>query len=158
MIFQGQEFLQYGWFDAGKELDWGLANTEAGILELYRDLIHLRRNWFNNTRGLCGQNLNFHHVNNGDKVVAFHRWDQGGPGDDVVVLINMANRAYDGYSIGMPRSGLWRVRLNSDWNGYSPDFGSHHSLDTEAEAGGRDGLPFSARVGLGPYTAVILSQ
>jgi 1,4-alpha-glucan branching enzyme len=158
MIFQGQEFLQYGWFDASKELDWSLADSEAGIVNLYRDLMHLRRNWFNNTRGLRGQGLNFHHVNNTDKVIAFHRWDHGGAGDDVVVLINMANRAYDSYSIGMPRSGLWRVRLNSDWNGYSPDFGNHPSFDTEAGGGGQDGMPLSALVGLGPYSAVILSQ
>jgi 1,4-alpha-glucan branching enzyme len=79
MIFQGQEFLQYGWFDASKELDWGLATRESGILNLYRDLIHLRRNWFNNTRGLQGQSLNVHHVNNTDKAIAFHRWSQGGP-------------------------------------------------------------------------------
>lgn len=158
MIFQGQEFLQYGWFDASKELDWGLATRESGILNLYRDLIHLRRNWFNNTRGLQGQSLNVHHVNNTDKAIAFHRWSQGGPGDDVVVVLNMANRAYDSYVIGFPRQGLWRVRFNSDWVGYSPDFGNHASLDTWADAGPQDGMPFHARVGLGPYSAVILSQ
>ncbi|MGA7240350.1 MAG: alpha amylase C-terminal domain-containing protein [Bryobacteraceae bacterium] len=158
MIFQGQEFLQYGRFDASKELDWNLAGAESGILALYRDLIRHRRNWFNNTRGLCGQSLNFHHVNNTDKVIAFHRWDQGGPGDDVVVLINMANQSYDNYKIGMPRSGMWRVRFNSDWNGYSSDFRNHPSFDTQAMSGGRDGMPFSADVGLGCYSAVILSQ
>jgi 1,4-alpha-glucan branching enzyme len=158
MIFQGQEFLQYGWFDASKELDWSLATSEAGILNLYRDLIHLRRNWFNNTRGLQGQNLNFHHVNNTNKVIAFHRWDQGGAGDDVVVLVNMANQAYDSYSIGFPRQGMWRVRFNSDWNGYSSDFGNHQSLDTWANAGSRDGMPCSASVGLGAYSTVVLSQ
>jgi hypothetical protein len=32
-----------------------------------------------------------HNVNSttsGDKVVAFHRWDGGGPHDDLVILIN----------------------------------------------------------------------
>jgi 1,4-alpha-glucan branching enzyme len=158
MIFQGQEFLQYGWFDDGKELDWSLTASQNGILNLYRDLIHLRRNWFNNTRGLRGQNLKVHHVNNSDKVIAFHRWDQGGGGDDVVVVLSMANRAYDNYVIGFPRQGLWRVRLNSDWSGYSPDFGNHLSLDTWSDGGPQDGMPFHASVGLGPYSAVILSQ
>ena len=158
MIFQGQEFLQYGWFDASKELDWSLTATESGILNLYRDLIHLRRNWFNNTRGLQGQNLNVFHVNNLNKVIAFHRWDQGGAGDDVVVVLNMANQTYDSYVIGVPREGLWRVRFNSDWNGYSPDFKNHASLDTRSNAGGQDGMPFRASVGIGAYSAVILSQ
>jgi 1,4-alpha-glucan branching enzyme len=158
MIFQGQEFLQYGWFDASKELDWSLTTSESGILTLYRDLIHLRRNWFNNSRGLQGQNLHVHHVNNADKVIAFHRWDQGGAGDDVVVVLNMANRAYDSYAIGFPRPGMWRVRLNSDWVGYSPDFGNHAGTDTSSILGPQDDMPCHASVGLGPYSAVILSQ
>src|ERR1022692_10360 len=82
MIFQGQEFLQYGWFDDSKELDWSLTTSQSGIVNLYRDLIHLRRNWFNNTRGLVGNNVNVYHINNLDKVIGFHRWDQGGVGDD----------------------------------------------------------------------------
>jgi 1,4-alpha-glucan branching enzyme len=158
MIFQGQEFLQYGWFDASKQLDWSLATSESGILNLYRDLIHLRRNWFNNTRGLSGQNLNVHHVNNTDKAIAFHRWDQGGAGDDVVVILNLANRAYDSYVVGFPREGLWHVRFNSDWNGYSPDFGNQASLDPWSSAGSQDGMPCHASVGLGAYSVVILSQ
>jgi 1,4-alpha-glucan branching enzyme len=158
MIFQGQEFLQYGWFDDSKELDWTLTTSQSGILNLYRDLIHLRRNWFNNTCGLRGQNINVHHVNNSDKVIGFHRWDQGGAGDDVVVVLNMANRAYDNYFLGFPRQGMWRVRFNSDWNGYSPDFGNHASLDTWASAASQDGMSFGASLGLWPYTAVILSQ
>ena len=50
------------------------------------------------------------------------------------------------------------MRLNSDWAGYSPDFGNHPSYHTTAAAPGRDGLPCSGHVGVGPYTAVILSQ
>ena len=158
MIFQGQEFLQYGWFDASKELDWSLTVSQSGIVTLYRDLIRLRRNWFNNTRGLSGQNLNVHHVNDAGKVVAFHRWDQGGLGDDVVVILNMANRAYDSYVVGFPREGMWHVRFNSDWNGYSPDFGNHASFDTWSNAGSLDGMPCHASIGIGPYSGVILSQ
>jgi 1,4-alpha-glucan branching enzyme len=158
MIFQGQEFLQYGWFDASKELDWGLTVSQNGIVTLYRDLIRLRRNWFNNTRGLSGQNLNVHHVNDTSQVVAFHRWDQGGPGDDVVVILNMANRAYDSYVVGFPRAGMWYVRFNSDWNGYSPEFGNHASFDTWSNTGSQDGMPCYASIGIGPYSGVILSQ
>jgi 1,4-alpha-glucan branching enzyme len=125
---------------------------------LYRDLIRLRRNWFDTTQGLSGHPVNVHHVNDADKVVAFHRWDAGGPGDDVVVLANFADRAYDGYRIGLPRGGRWRVRFNSDWRGYSPAFTDHPSWDCEADAGGADGMAFSGSIGLGPYAAVILSQ
>src|SRR5208282_6126681 len=82
MLFMGQEFLENGWFhNDPQELDWSKAATYAGIVQLYRDLIHLRRNWFNNTRGLRGQHTNVFHVDNGAKVLAFHRWDEGGNGD-----------------------------------------------------------------------------
>jgi 1,4-alpha-glucan branching enzyme len=76
----------------------------------------------------------------------------------VVVVLNFANRAYDSYQIGMPREGRWTVRFNSDWRGYSPDFGDHPAFDTTATPDARDGMPCAAGIGLGPYTALILSQ
>ena len=158
MIFQGQEFLESGDFSDATPLDWTKQGTFGGILAMYRDMIRLRRNWFNNTAGLKGRSLNLFHVNDAAKVIAFHRWDQGGPGDDVIVVVNLANQSYDSYSIGFPRDGLWKVRFNSDWNGYSSDFTNHPSYDTAAAQPGRDGMPYSGNVGIGPYTAVILSQ
>jgi 1,4-alpha-glucan branching enzyme len=158
MIFQGQEFLEDGWFQDGKTLDWSKSQMHSGIRNLYRDLIHLRRNWFNNTRGLRSQSIHVFHINDGDKLIAFHRWGEGGPGDDVIIVANFANRSYDSYSLGFPRSGLWRVRLNSDWGGYSADFGSHPSYDVFAEPGPMDGLGYHGSLSIGPYTAVILSQ
>ena len=158
LIFQGQEFLQYGWFDDSKELDWSLVGKQSGIVTLYRDLIHLRRNWFDTTRGLRGQNLHVHHVNGLDKLIGFHRWEQGGPGDDVVVLLNMGNRAYDNYVFGLPRRGTWRVRFNSDWSGYSPDFGNYPTFDFQTMDVGMDNMPCAGGVGIGAYSGVILSQ
>jgi len=97
MIFQGQEFLEDKFFQDSVPLDWTKLTTYAGINALYRDLIRLRRNWFNQTRGLRGQHVNVHHVNNADKMIAFHRWENGGPGDDVVIVANFGNRSYDSY-------------------------------------------------------------
>ncbi|HEX3485831.1 MAG TPA: alpha-amylase family glycosyl hydrolase [Micropepsaceae bacterium] len=158
MLFMGQEFLESGaWTDA-QALDWSKLETFAGIYALYRDLIRLRRNWFDTTRGLKGQNVRVHHVNQTDKVLAFHRWDQGGARDDVIVLVNFANRIYSGYRIGLPRAGQWRVRFNGDWEGYSPDFTNAASFDVWTSDDGADGMAFSAEIGIGPYAAVILSQ
>ena len=78
-------------------------NGESGIITLFRDLARLRRNWYNTTRGLRGQHLNVHHLNEPDKMIAFHRWDQGGPRDDVLVIANFADRGYDNYTLGFPR-------------------------------------------------------
>jgi 1,4-alpha-glucan branching enzyme len=158
MIFQGQEFLEDQWFHDDDPLDWAKLDRYGGIQQLYRDLIRLRRNWYDRTRGLRGQGVYVHHVNDADKLIAFHRWDAGGPRDDVVVVLNMANRGYNSYTLGFPRAGRWRVRFNSDWAGYDAEFGGHPSDDTEATAGGRDDLSYSANVGIGPYSVLILSQ
>jgi len=158
MIFQGQEFLEDGFFQDSVPLDWARLLSFSGIHLLYRDLIRLRRNWFNQTAGLRGQHIHVHHVNNSDKVIAFHRWENGGPGDDVVVVANFADRGYDSYTLGMPRSGWWRVRFNSDWRGYSPDFGDHLGYDTLAGGGPMDEMPYQANLGIGPYSVLILSQ
>jgi 1,4-alpha-glucan branching enzyme len=158
MLFQGQEFLEDRWFHDVHPLDWERTERFAGILNLYRDLIRLRRNWHDHTRGLRGQHVNVFHVNDADKLVGFHRWNRGGARDDVVVVANFANRAYGSYTLGLPHPGRWRVRFNSDWNGYSPDFGNHFSYDTVADGPPRDGLPHSGNLGIGPYSAVILSQ
>lgn len=158
MIFQGQEFLEDRWFHDQHPIDWAKQQTYAGIGTLYRDLIRLRRNWYNTTQGLRGAHVNVHHVNDDDNVLAFHRWDGGGPGDDVVVVVNVGNRSYDSYRIGMPRPGLWHVRLNTDFHGYSADFGGQPTYNTSTDDWPRDGMPCSASIGIAPYTATIFSQ
>ena len=158
MIFQGQEFLETHWFDSGFPVDWSNATRYSGILNLYSDLVGLRRNLRNTTKGLQGQGLQIHHVNSADKLIGYRRWAVGGPLDETVVLLNFANRAFDSYRIGVPRSGLWRVRLNSDWIGYDGAFGNQLSLDSMAGEIPYDGLPFSIQVGIGTYSALIMSQ
>jgi 1,4-alpha-glucan branching enzyme len=158
MLFQGQELLEDGHFEDTDPVDWTKKTTFAGIRLMYGDLIRLRRDWYATTRGLKGNNTNVHHVNDVDKVIAYHRWDQGGPGDDVVVVANFRNQSWNSYRIGLPRAGVWKVRFNSDWSGYDPGFGDHPSLDVTAQSTPWDGMPFSAELSFGPYTAVILSQ
>lgn len=158
MLFQGQELLEDGWFAAERPLDWGKAGRFSGIVTLYRDLIRLRRNWYDNTRGLRGDHVNVFHVNEADKLIAYHRWAVGGPGDDVVVVANFSGRAFPAYNIGFPRGGTWYARFNSDWSGYSPDFWNTNAYDAVARGGPRDGLGASGDVGIGPYTVVIFSQ
>lgn len=158
MLFMGQEFLEDGDWHDDDPLDWSKNTTFAGIRRLYTDLIRLRRNAFGLTRGLTGKNANVFHVNDADKVIAFHRWYDGGIGDDVVVVANFGSRGFTSYMIGMPRGGRWRVRFNSDWGQYDGQFGNWNAYDTTAAPGARDGLGYNANVGVGPYSLIILSQ
>jgi 1,4-alpha-glucan branching enzyme len=158
MLFQGQELVEGSWFSDDDPLDWTLRHRHAGLLRLHRDLISLRRNTVDVSRGLRGPNVRVHLVNTEAKVLAWHRWLDGGPRDDVIVLANFSAAAYDDYDVGVPRAGRWRVRFNSDWDGYDPEFETVDSLDADSEASPQDGMDQRITVGLGPYSVVILSQ
>ena len=125
---------------------------------MYRDLIALRRNLKGTTGGLAGQNLNVFHLDNGNKTLAYHRWENGGSGDDVVVVANFSNSPQPSLNIGFPRGGQWHVLFNSGASIYDPGFTNGDSFDTMANPGDKDGLNFNANVGVGPYSVVILSQ
>jgi 1,4-alpha-glucan branching enzyme len=161
MLFMGQEFLEYrpfpNYVGYPDPIDWGRKDKYRGIWTFYRDMILLRRNWYNSTRGLRGRNV---HVlpATGDNVLVYHRWDQGGQGDDVMVVCNFASQCYANYQIGMPRPGMWRVRLNSDSHDYDGYFDGWPSFDTDANGPTLNGMPYSADVSLGAYTCLILSQ
>jgi len=158
MLFQGQELVEGSWFDDEDGLDWTLRHRHAGLLRLHRDLISLRRNTDDVSRGLRGENVTVHHVNTAAGVLGWHRWLDGGPRDDVIVLANFSTDTFPDYHIGVPRPGRWHVRFNSDWDGYDPEFETVDSLDTDSEAEQHDGMAQRIAVGLGPYSVVILSQ
>ena len=158
MLFQGQEFLEGEWFRDTVPLDWDQRDEFRGIVRLYRDLVHLRLNRGGFTRGLCGQFTQVQHLNEQAKVLAFHRWDQGGAGDDVVVVANFFGEPREGYQVGFPAPGVWKLRFNSDWQGYSEVFAGHPSFDAVAEPGECDGLPCHGSLSLGPYSVLIFSQ
>ncbi len=158
MIFEGQELLEDRWFQDKDPIDWSRIESEHGILGMYRDLIALRRNLSDVTRGLCGQNLHIYRFDDGAKIIAFHRWDKQGPADSVVVAVNMMNQNRDDYVIGFPRAGLWKTRFNSDSYSYAPNFANHPTPDVEAHDEKIDGLPCSGKISIGPYTVVIFSQ
>jgi 1,4-alpha-glucan branching enzyme len=84
--------------------------------------------------------------------------DRGGPGDDVVVVANFRTEPRDRHVIGFPAAGVWTLRLNSDWRGYSDDFGDHPGADVVAEPGERDGFPFHGAVSIGPYSVLVYSR
>ena len=88
------------------------------------------------------------------KLVAYHRWQSGGPGDDVVVVANFLNQPQDGYVIGFPAAGTWKLRFNSDWQGYSENFEGYRSTDVATEPGEYDGFPFRGTLSIGPYSVL----
>jgi 1,4-alpha-glucan branching enzyme len=158
MIFQGHELLEDKWFSDSDPIEWIRLKEFNGFVNLHRDLIKLRLNYNNNTEGLSGMSTQIIRVDNDKKLLAFQRWSQGGKGDVTIVILNFNANGYTDYRIGLPESGLWKIRFNSDWVGYDQEFGDFESFDTEATEGECDGLPFNASVAIAPYSAIILSQ
>lgn len=151
MIFMGQEFMQGGSFSDWQGLDWSRAERYSGIVAAYTHLIALRKNVSNVTAGLTGKNINLMHVDEDNKVIAYHRWKEGGPHDDVIVVVNFGNRHHQEYVMGFPRTGTWKLRFNSSWSGYSSDFKGADVRDVIVETGG-------GTIVLPPACAVIFSQ
>ena len=158
MLWQGQELLDPMPFDGRRPMRWDGLEEHPGIVRLYRDLIRLRLDRDGHTAGLRGPNQAVYLVDDARKVIALHRWDTGGPGDDVVVVANFSGRAITDAPLGLPRPGRWHVRFNSDDPRYSPDYGGVGGIAVVAEGPGLHGMAQSARVSVGPYSALILSQ
>jgi 1,4-alpha-glucan branching enzyme len=158
MLFQGQELVEGSWFTDEEPLDWSRRHRFRGLLQLHRDLIALRRNGSDTTRGLRGPHLEVVHQDQATGVLAYRRWQDGGPRDDVLVVVNLSAEARPDTRVGVPRAGRWRVRFNTDFEGYDAEFASIHAADADTTAEPAGDLPWSILVGLGPYAAVILSQ
>lgn len=151
MLLQGQEFMQEGAFNDWKMLEWEKTEQFSGIVLAHKHLIDLRLNKYSNTAGLLGQYTKLIHRDEENNVIAYHRKDKGGAGDDTVVVINFSAKKFKEYSITLPYEGDWRVRFNSCWKGYSVDFQEMPLVNTVADKNGK------ATISLAAFSAVIFS-
>lgn len=151
MLLQGQEFMQEGAFNDWQMLEWKKTEQFAGIVLAHKQLIDLRLNRYNNTRGLLGQYTKLIHRDDANNVIAFHRKDQGGPGDDTVIIVNFGDTSFMDYELLLPYEAHWRVRFNSSWKGYSVDFHETDFSVAKADASGK------AVISMPEYSVLILS-
>jgi 1,4-alpha-glucan branching enzyme len=158
MLFQGQELLEDRWFDDTVPIDWSKSHRFAGILQLHRDLIALRRDTDGWSAGLTGPHTAIIRADDVAKVLAWHRWLDGGPGDDVVIVANFSTQPLLDLPMGLPWPGRWRIRLNSDSTVYDAQFGGGIADDLDADGGPLDDQPASGLVSVASYAVVILSQ
>lgn len=163
MLFQGQENLEYGNWDDSVNYSWSDATNFLGYVHMFRDAHRLKRNWDDKSRGLRGNNINVFHVNNNDKVIAFHRWQEsneyGGEWrDHVIVVLNFSGNEWSSYNIGAPTGGTWYCRFNSDSTNYQSDFANYGGYNTTANSGGKDGYGYNMNIGLGKYSAQVYTQ
>jgi 1,4-alpha-glucan branching enzyme len=163
MLFMGQEFLEdKPWsdnpeFDAGTLIWWeGLERGERAMgdyLRFVRELVALRLR----QPALRGERINVFHVNDGARVLAFHRWLDG-VGRDVVVLATLSERTHVDYALGMPRGGPWAEVFNSDvYDSWVNPWGAGNGGRVVADGPPMHGLPASARVTIPANAVVVLA-
>ena len=153
MFFQGQEMLENQQFSTSRPVDWTKTNTYSAIVQCYRDMIALRRNFDGGVIGLKGDQISFLEVDNNKKLLAYRRWQSSNPTRDAVVIANLAGVAETNYSLPFPRAGLWYVHFNSDSTNYGSDFSNIGTNIIVAV-----GASASASVTIGPYSVLVLSE
>lgn len=123
LLFMGGEFGQFIEWDYQKQLDWFLLDYPAhnNMHKFVKDL----NNFYLNTPALyqldqesrgfewiCGDD----NVNN---IITFIRHDDNG--NYIVVIVNFSPVSRDNYDVGVPLSGDYRVKLNSNSYWYQGD-------------------------------------
>lgn len=151
MVFQGQEFLQSGSFSDWQGVDWKKSDKNKKIVDAYKKLIELRKNVLTNSKGLTGANCNVMHFDDTNKVIGYHRWSNGGQGDDVMVIVNFGNNSFVNYSFNVPNDGVWNVRFYSTDKKYINESKNELAESYIAEHG-------NLSLFLPASTAIVLSQ
>ncbi len=158
MLFMGEESLATGTFTNPPTPLASSIPPQLGdkMRAFYKDMIALRRNTGSLSGGLLDASVDILHRNDTNKVIAYRR--HGASGEDVVVVVNLRNKAYTEYDVGVPSGGAWRIRLDTDWMTYGADFGGGQTGSVVALAAQKDGQPYTLPVQLSAYGAVIFSR
>lgn len=160
MLFQGQEMLDPRTFTFGNNvpMDWSRAQSQAGTLKLYQDLIALRRNRAGKTAGLEGEHVSVYHVDPATHTLAYRRWASETTGDEVVIAINLSPAPVHDLTLGLPKVGKWSVRFDSASSAYEKQSPTSNVAEIVGTPTPADGLQCSAKLSITPYGVIILSQ
>jgi len=158
MIFQGQEFLEDGFFDENQGLDWEKTSYFEGIAKLYKDLIKMRLSKDKPLLGLQGQGIEIIHFNQENNVLAYLRRHDEYLDHPVLVILNFSNTRFDHYDIGVPFGGSWETNFNSSFPGYDED--AFYTANTElmvSEGDNYDNQPHKLTFSIAEYAALVLT-
>lgn len=121
-IFMGQELLETESFSDTNPLDWRRGEISAGATRLYRDLVRLRRNLDGRSTALKETTVRVTEADNGTGLLAYRRTSRSRPQDDLFVVINFSPNVIKDFPLYFPRTGEWKVLLNTDDTKYGKDF------------------------------------
>jgi 1,4-alpha-glucan branching enzyme len=157
MIYQGQEFVENEELQVNLLLQWGLLEQFAGMRKLWANLAAARADTAGHTPNLTGDSVNIYQLDNTNKFIAYERYDSQAAGVSIVVA-NFTGSARTGVRLGLPASGTWITRFNSDSKIYSSTFSGSGSEGVNASGAAYAGMPYSGSLTIGPYSLMILSR
>ncbi len=156
MLFQGQESLATGTFSSSPAPLGAPTASGLQVRAFYKDMVRLRRNLDGASAGLLEASVDVFHQNDSAKVLAYRRY--GSSQEDVIVIVNLRNKAYTAYDVGVADAGPWRVRLNTDSATYGDDFAKGQTGALTAVKAEKDGKPYALPLQLGAYGAMVLTH
>ena len=159
LLFMGGEFAQKREWNHDSSLDWHLLDqpAHAGIQQLVRDLNHFYRN----TAALYQVDFSaegFEWIDCSDNeqgVISFIRHGSN-LGEMVITVCNMTPVIRRSYRIGVPSSGCYREKINSDASIYGGS-GVGNLGEVRAEEIAAHGRDYSLNLTLPPLATLILS-
>ncbi len=150
LLFMGNEFQETGPFHDNRPLDWSKRTKHAGLLNLHRDLISLRRNLKAAGLALKGLEIEFPIADEARKLLVYWRWHERDPNARMVIAVNLSAQPVMA-NVPFPSTGPWATRINTDWTlygGSSKEESTPFSFNT---------TPYKGRVSLAPYSARIFT-
>ncbi|MDJ0786308.1 MAG: 1,4-alpha-glucan branching protein GlgB [Myxococcota bacterium] len=158
LLFMGTELAPSGEWDAGASLDWRLGEDPrrarfARFLEALGALYHAHPCLWRSDPSPEG----FHWVdcdNREESILVYLRrfYD-----DELLVVLNLTPAPRPDYRIGVPRPGVWRALLCSDYTEFGGS-GYGGRLRTESEPAPLHGEADSIRIALPPLSATVLTR
>ncbi len=117
LLFMGQEFAQSREWSEARELDWFLLENplNRGMLDYVSELLKIYRK-YPCLYEIDNEWAGFEWINADDtsrSIFSFVRKDRSG-GKQLMFVLNMTPMRYEGFRIGVPAKGRYKLLLNSD--------------------------------------------
>jgi len=121
LVFMGQELLETREFHDSNPLDWSGDDLAIQKVQLYRDLIRLRRNLDGTSAALTGVRTRIVKADEKNKLLTWRRHVPGRVQDDLFIIANFSSSPLEKLPVYFPQSGEWNLLLNTDDPKYGPD-------------------------------------
>ena len=157
MLFQGQEFIEDEYFQDTEALDWDKYDKHSGIYKAIATLIALRTGAKKGAFGLRAQGIEIVHFNQENKILAYIRDEENGGNEPVLVILNFGNRAFEDYGVGIEEGRQWKLTLNSVAEKHDEDFTHTDASDLKSEESGTDNKPWTGKVDIPAYGALVFT-